>query len=187
MENHTVTDLERQKQLLEIQEKRIKNRTIWVTTLIPLLTVAISIITSKITAQNEVVKSKLNYTQERITALINETDIIRSRKKIKFLAESNLIGTKENKSKILKALNSNLIDESESKTKFFLGVQKFNKAYNSIKLDTLSKSYFEAIKLFSESLELNPNNYEAIAYLASANNNLELELNLVTFYEKAVE
>ncbi|NQZ43605.1 MAG: hypothetical protein HRT65_04790 [Flavobacteriaceae bacterium] len=80
MENHTVTDLERQKQLLEIQEKRIKNRTIWVTTLIPLLTVAISIITSKITAQNEVVKSKLNYTQERITALINETDIIRSRK-----------------------------------------------------------------------------------------------------------
>ena len=180
-------DLERQKKLFDIQEKKMKNRTIWVTTLIPLLTIIISVITSKITAQNEMDKTKLSYTQERITALIDENDIIKSRKKIKFLTESDLIGTKENKTKIVNSLNSNLIDESESRTKFFQGVLKFNKAYNSNSLDTLSNYYFESIKLFYQSLELNPNNYEARSYLASSYNNLGLELSLNTFYEKAVE
>lgn len=179
-------DLESQKQKIEIQEKRLKNSTIWITTLIPLLTIIISIVTTNLTIQNKIDIEKLSFTQERIKVLIDEEDIVEARKKIRFLIESGLIGEKKNEGNILKALNSNLINESESTLQFLLGVMNCDTAFNSTNLDTKITFYTKSINYFMKALELNPNNYEARAYLGTSYNNLGVELGLHTLYEKAL-
>ncbi|MEH0157316.1 hypothetical protein V6R21_24595 [Limibacter armeniacum] len=179
-------DFESQKQKIEIREKRLKNSTIWVSTLIPLLTVIISIVTTNLTIQNKIDIEKLNFTQERIKTLLNEDDISESRKKLKFLIESGLIGEKNNEGNLLKALNSNLINESESTLQFLLGVKSFDRAFNSKNLDTVMTFYTSSINYFMKALDLNPNNYEARSYLGASYNNLGMELGLYTLYEKAL-
>ncbi len=179
--------LEDQEKRLLLQEKKLRNRTIVLTALIPLITVLVSVFTTQLTIQSKVDIDKLNFTQEKISELIKGKDLVESRKTLKFLLESDLIGDSKSKDKLLHSLEENLIDESSSTQNFLLGVMNFDSAYNSTNKHEIQSSYTKAINYFLKSLELNPRNYEARAYLGFSYFNLGNEWNLHSFYERSIQ
>ncbi|MEM8999255.1 MAG: hypothetical protein AAGB24_03240 [Bacteroidota bacterium] len=181
-----MTDQEKQLKQLEVREKKLKNRTILLTAFIPIFTIVASIITTQLTISNQLNINKLEYTQEKINEILANEDIINSRKAIKFLIESDLIGNKENRANLIDALDRNLVDENTSIKEFLQGVRYFNVSFESKDNDTIRKNYIDAIEAFTKSLELNPTNYEARTFLAASYYNLGSQLSLNSLYEKAL-
>jgi len=178
---------------LEIREKRIRNRTIWITILVPVLTVVFSYFTTITTIESEIKLDKMNYTQENISSILKDDNIINARKKLKFLLDAGLIGGDEISSdSILNSLERNLINKNESIYHFALGVASLDNAiefyYNnpSAKLDTIIKLYTEANNEFLIALELDPSNWEAMAYIGIAYLNMGEDISANTFIEKAL-
>ncbi|MDN5211905.1 hypothetical protein QQ020_07575 [Fulvivirgaceae bacterium BMA12] len=179
-------ELEIQIKKLEIQEKKLRNRTNWLTVLLPFLTIAVSIVTTFWTVQSQLDVKKLTYTQEQITSLINKPDIIDTRKKLAFLLEGDLIGDKNNRDKLLKVLEKNLIDENQSTKHFITGVLNSDIAGKSQNADSITFYYSKAIDEFLQALELNPSNYEAQAFLGHAYYNIGSKLSLITLVERSL-
>lgn len=182
-----MNNLEEQLKKIEIQEKKLRNRTIWLSALVPVLSIVLSLLTTYLTVRKEFDIDKLDYTQERINAVMKDQSIIDARQKLKFLIESDLIGDKNNKVKLLDALDRHLINKNESINQFLKGVEYFDAAYDfKVPKDSISNYYAKAIDKLLKSLELNPLNYEAITYLAASYYNIAYELSLNTFYELAL-
>ena len=179
--------LEEQIKNLEIREKRLRNRTIWLTATVPIITIIISLLTTTITIQKEFDLDKLNFTQKQVIELIKQQNIIVSRKKLQFLIDADLIGDKKNKDKLGIALNDNLVSEHEGMTHFILGMVDFTKAYYALDQDTVIKYYRLAIPEFIQALEFDPLLIEARSSLASCYNNIGLNLRYFTFHQRALE
>ena len=134
---------------LEISEKKLKNKTIWLTALVPIITIAVSVITTFLTFENNFEIDKQNFTQEQVTIMLKEQDLIVARKKMKFLVINNLIGHEESSAKLISSMNEILIDKDQSETLYVSGIENFRIAYsenNSSKPDKMRvrKYYFKA-------------------------------------------
>ena len=178
-------NIEEQMKRLEIQEKKLRNRTILVTGLVPLLTIIFSLATNYFTIQKEFGIDRLNFTQDEISNLLKEQDIVDVRKKIKFLIEGDLLENDVRRNEILESLDKNLIDSNESRILFLQGRRYFDVARSSNNEDTTLEYFTKSMKEFLKSLELNPSNQETLAYLGLTYDNIGKMLELQTFIKSA--
>ncbi|MBW1298592.1 tetratricopeptide repeat protein [Aquimarina litoralis] len=176
---------------LEIKEKQIKNRTIWWTVLIPLIsvlvTIPVTIYTTGMTVKKEFELDKMNFVQEQINQILKEDDLVKSRKKLQFLLDSELFGKEFNDSKLVESLEKNFINESDGTKSFMEGILIFNDALNAEDDITKADKYNTAINYFNESLEYNPNMHEARVHMGYCFYNLGYIFEKYTFYEKALK
>jgi tetratricopeptide (TPR) repeat protein len=186
-------EIEKKLKEMELREKKLKNRTYWLVTLVPLITIGVSIITTYLTIQQQFNLSKLNFSQEEIKYLLKEEDVISARKKIKFLIESGLLEVSVDNNKVIKAINENLVDEYENSLTYLLtGHRYLSKAENEIdskdskKFDTASKCFALAIQYFLKSLDLNPQNPDVHAWLGYAYHKTGEELYFPQFIRTAL-
>jgi len=146
------------------------------------------------TINSEIKLDKINYTQENISSILKEDNIIDARKKLKFLLDAGLIGGDEFSSdSILHSMERNLINKNESMYHFALGTVYFDNAidyhfeHSSSRIDSIVVLYTKAINEFLQSLELDPNNWEARANIGISYLNLGEGMPSNIYIEKAIE
>lgn len=179
-------DLEQRIKQLEIDEKKLKNKSFWFTIFTPILTIVISLITTLITINSDFRIDKQNYTQEQINNILEDTDLIKSREKLQFLLEANLVGDSDSKEKIMQALNHYVTNDNIGSSYFLSGVTNFYRAYDFKNKDSVRVYYLKSISDLTKSLEFEPENYEARIKLGLCYNNISAEFSIDRYYEKAI-
>lgn len=147
----------------------------WGNIVIPaLISIVVAVITTKMTndGQLEVVKKEikkdldianLTFAQETVSKLIDkEENISELRKKLIFYLESGII---QDTSQKIKKASEVLIDETVALGKFMDGYDLIEKTEGmrskNCSLDLINDQYKNALKLLTESIELNPFNGQA--------------------------
>jgi tetratricopeptide (TPR) repeat protein len=181
----------------EISDKKLIKNPIFLTAMVTILSIGVSIFTTKLTLTSNLDIKKLDYTQEQISSIINTKDFVEAKKLVTFLVEADLIGNKQNQTKILNSLNKNAINEYESINHYLNGALYLDKAWKNDKLfkvdktlitqDSVLADYKRAINELLWSIEFNPMNWEANAFLGSTYNNIAVLLNTKSFNNKANE
>lgn len=181
-----MSDLEQRIKLLEIEEKKLKNKTFWWVIITPILTIVVTLITTLLTINTEFSIDKQNYTQDQISTLLQSSDIIQARKKIQFLLEAELVGDDLSRKKILQALNNNLIDPNLGTSYFISGMANLSIAKGITEDDSSAKYYLRAINDFIKDLEFEPNNYDARINLGLCYANIGAKYDLDYYFERAI-
>lgn len=187
-----MANLEEKSKQLEIREKKLRNKTILLTALVPVLTIIISFGTSWLTIRNELDINKISYTQQQISNIVGEKDVVEARRLVSFLIDADLIGNQNNQRNILNSLHKNFINEFESMDHYINGVRFFGFAFEngeakSVEIDSVLADYKRAAREFLWSIEYNPMNYEAQHFLGSTYNNIANLLTIPSYYYKAIK
>ncbi|AXT51355.1 hypothetical protein D1818_11110 [Aquimarina sp. BL5] len=188
-------ELEKQKKLLEIKEHQIKNKTIWLAILIPLIISLVSNIFSYINNEDS---NKRIFTNNQISAFLeSDEEYYEVRKKMKFLTDAGLLG-EDSKGEILESLEKHLTSYSDHSEYFLQGDIQFMRALKYQNNDSLIKNkhvrdsviytnYKNAIKNFTKSIAINKNGYTTYNQLGTVYYNLALYSEYDYFYEDAIK
>lgn len=160
-EGLTSDQLDQRIKELELREKRVRTRTVWLSILIPVISIAASYITTqqKFASDRDLVIQK--FSQNSVQRILEENDLPTAKRKLEFLLAAEFLT--DSASKLEDALDNYILAESTAMQEFARGFDASDSAYqyavgaNGFPQDIAraKAKYWAAMNSLTSSIELN--------------------------------